>query len=98
MRWGLIAIEGLVTGVAAVVASILLFFVGLSVYSRYVFGPARTGAVGWDVASLFGPHWKLAILVVMGAIFLLGASLAFWFFGHRLHSCREHGPQVQRPA
>jgi hypothetical protein len=37
MRRGLITIETSVTGVAAVVGSILLFFLGLSVYSRYVF-------------------------------------------------------------
>ena len=94
MRWGLITIESLVTGISAVVASILLFFLGLSVYSGYVFAPGTAGAVGWDVVSLFGPHWKLTLVATMAAIFLLGAGLGFWFFSQRVHcGRREHGPQ-----
>ena len=100
MRWGLITLEALVTGVATVVGSILLFFLGLSVYSRYVLGPATTGAVGFDVASLFGQHWKLAIIASLGVIFLLGAILGFWLFSLRVHcGGRGNGSQVrQRPA
>ena len=56
MRWVVITFESLVTGVLAVVVSVVAFFVGLNAYTRYVFGQGSgSGAVGWDVASIFWP-------------------------------------------
>jgi len=86
MRWVLITFEGFVTGVLAVVVSIVAFFVGLSAYTRYLFGQgSASGAVGWDVASLFGQHWKVTIIGVLAGIFLLGGSAGVWFFSQRVH-------------
>ena len=86
MRWVLITFEGVVTGVLAVVVSIVVFFVGLSAYTRYLFGQGSgSGVVGWDVASLFGPHWKVTIVGVLVGIFLLGGSAGVWFFSQRMH-------------
>jgi hypothetical protein len=86
MRWVLITFESLVTGVLAVVVAIVAFFVGLNAYTRYVFGQGSgSGAVGWDVASLFGQHWKVAIVGVLAGIFLSGGSAGVWFFSQRVH-------------
>ena len=86
MRWVLITFESLVTGVLAVVVSIVAFFVGLNAYTRYVFGQASgSGAVGWDVASILGQHWKVTIVGVLAGIFLLGGSAGVWFFSQRVH-------------
>jgi hypothetical protein len=86
MGWVLIRFESLVIGVLAVVVSIVAFFVGLNAYTRYVFGQGSgSGAVGWDVPSIFGQHWKLTIVGVLAGIFLLGGSAGVWFFSQRVH-------------
>jgi hypothetical protein len=38
MQWMLITLETLVTGVLAIILSLVVLFAGLSAYSRYVFG------------------------------------------------------------
>ena len=81
----LITLETLASGVLAIILSLVVFFAGLSAYSRYVFGQASNGAVGWDVVSLFGQHWKLAIIGILIGIFLFGGGVGFWFFSQRVH-------------
>jgi hypothetical protein len=85
MRWVLITFESVAMGVLSVVASLILFFTGLSIYSRYAFHQVSNGAVGWDVVSLFGQQWKIAITAILVGIFLFGGSTGFWFFSQRLH-------------
>jgi hypothetical protein len=85
MRWILVGIESLATGALAVVVLVILFFTCLSLYSRYLFGPATQGAVGWDVVSLFGQHWKVTISAILVGTFLFGTSFGFWLFGQRAH-------------
>jgi len=84
MRWVLITFESLVTGVLAVVVAIVAFFVGLNAYTRYVFGQGScSDAMGWDLASVFGQHWKVTLVGVLAGIFLLGGSAGVWFFSQR---------------
>jgi hypothetical protein len=81
----LITLETLASGVLAITLSLVVFFAGLSAYSRYVFGQISNGAVGWDVVSLFGQHWKLAIIGILIGIFLFGGGVGFWFLSQRVH-------------
>ena len=85
----LITLETLATGVLAIILSLVVFFTGLSAYSRYALGQVSNGAVGWDVVSLFGAlfgqHWKLAIIGILIGIFLFGGTVGFWFFSQRVH-------------
>jgi hypothetical protein len=85
MRWMLITLETLATGVLAIILSLVVFFTALSAYSRYVFGQVSNGAVGWDMVSLFGQHWKLAIIGILIVIFVFGGGVGFWFFSQRVH-------------
>jgi hypothetical protein len=43
-------------------------------------------AVGWDVVSLFGQHWKVILVTISLAIFGLGFCLAFRRFGRRIQA------------
>jgi len=81
----LITLETLATGVLAIILSLVVFFAGLSAYSRYLFGQVSNGAVGWDGVSLFGQHWKHAIIGILIGIFLCGGGVGFWFFSQRVH-------------
>lgn len=85
MRWVLITIESLASGVSAVVVSLVVFYIGLGIYFRYVFGQNSTGVVALDVPGLLGHHWIVIIIGTLAGISLFGGSLGFWFFSHRVH-------------
>jgi hypothetical protein len=82
MRWVLLFFGSLATGVFAIVLSLALLLVSLSIYDRYVLGIASNGAVGWDPVSIFGRYWVIGIPLL---IFGLGCSAGFWFLSRRLH-------------
>jgi hypothetical protein len=81
----LITIESLASGVSAVVVSLVVFYIGLGMSFRYVFGRNSTGVVALDVPGLLGQHWIVIIIGTLAGIFLFGGSLGFWFFSHRVH-------------
>jgi hypothetical protein len=83
MRWVLVTFESFATGVLAVVVSVVALITGMSMYTRYVLGQGSNGAVGWDVVSLFGQHWKVAIIGIPVGIFWFGGGVGFWFFSQR---------------
>jgi hypothetical protein len=85
MRWLWITFESLASGVSAVVVSLVALYIGLGIFFRYVFGQRSNGAVALDVPGLLGQHWLMIIIGALTAIFLLGGSLGFWFFSHRVH-------------
>ena len=85
MRWFLVCLEGLASGVLAVFASLIILIVALNLYTRYVLGIVPNQAVGWDPISPFGPHWKLAERGIPLAIFGVGFGIGFWFFSRRVH-------------
>jgi len=58
MRWVLLFFGSLAAGVLAIVLSLALLLVSLSIYVRYVLGIASNGAVGWDPVSIFG-RWVI---------------------------------------
>ena len=59
MRWVLLFFGSLATGVLAIVLSLALLLVSLSIYDRYILGIASNGAVGWDPVSIFGRYWVI---------------------------------------
>jgi hypothetical protein len=85
MRWILVCLGSLATGVLTIVLSLALLLLSLSVYGRYVLGIASNQAVGWDPVSLFGRYWKLGVIGIPVLIFGLGCSVGFWFLSKRLH-------------
>jgi hypothetical protein len=85
MRWILVCLGSLATGVLTIVLSLALLLLSLSVYDRYVLGIASNEAVGWDPVSLFGRYWMLGVIGIPILIFGLGCSVGFWFLSKRLH-------------
>ena len=85
MRWILVCLGSLATGVLTIVLSLALLLLSLSVYDRYVLGIASNEPVGWDPVSLFGRYWKLDVIGIPVLIFGLGCSAGFWFLNKRLH-------------
>ena len=81
MRWILVCLGSLATGVLTIVLSLALLLVSLSLYDRYILGIASNGSVGWDPVSIFG-RWVIGIPLL---IFGVGCSAGFWFLGKRLH-------------
>jgi len=80
MRWRLVVIKSLATGVLAIVATAIALPVTLHLYAKYVLHAPPNVAVGWDPVSLFGQHWKLVLVGTPVLIFLLGCMAGFWFF------------------
>ena len=84
MRWALVTLQSIASGVLLVLASIVFLAIALYLYGRFVLGIGPHQAIGWDLASLFGPHWKLTLLSIPVIIFGVGFSIGFWFFSRRL--------------
>ena len=74
MRWALVFLENLAAGVVSILVSLVVLVVVLQLWARYVLGIGRNVAVGWDPVSLFGSHWKLAVIGISAAIFAFGFS------------------------
>jgi hypothetical protein len=81
IRSVLLFFGSLAAGVLAIVLSLTLLLVLLSIYNRYVLGITSNGSVGWDPVSIFG-RWVIGIPLL---IFGLGCSSGFWFLSKRLH-------------
>jgi len=84
MRWVLLAIKSLATGVFAIVVSLITLLIGLQLYAKYVLHLGPNHLVGWDPISLFGQHWKIIAIAIPLLIFLAGATAGLWFFSPRL--------------
>jgi hypothetical protein len=84
MRCALVVVKSLAAGLIAICLALIGLFVVLHLYSRYVLHLGPGEAVGWDPVSLFGRHWKLAVLSIPTLIFLLGFGAGFWFFSKPL--------------
>ncbi len=81
MRSVLLFFGSLAAGVLAIVLSLTLLLVSLSIYERYVLGITSNGSVGWDPISIFG-RWVVGIPLL---IFGLGCGGGFWFLSKRSH-------------
>lgn len=75
MRWILVCLGSLASGVLTIMLSLALLILSLSVYDRYILGIASNEAVGWDPVSLFGRYWKLGVIGIPLLIFGLGCSV-----------------------
>jgi hypothetical protein len=86
MRWILVFLGSVATGVLMIVLSLALLLISLHVYDKYVLGISSDGTVGWDPVLLFGRYWKLGVIGVPVLIFGLGCCVGFWFLSKRLHA------------
>ncbi len=86
MRWILLFLGSVASGVLTIVLSLVVLLVSLSIYRKYAFGIPSDGAVGWDPISLFGRYWKLGVIGIPVLIFGLGCGVGFWFLSKRLHA------------
>src|SRR6266404_1827922 len=80
MKWVLVTIGSLATGASTLFLALVLLVVSLRFYMTHVLGFGPNESVGWDVVSLFGPHWKVAVIGIPLLTFGLGFSVGFWFF------------------
>lgn len=81
MRWVLLFFGSLAAGVLAIVLSLALLLVSVSIYNGDALRFASNESVGWDPISIFG-RWVIGIPIL---IFGLGCSAGFWFLSKRLH-------------
>jgi len=86
MRWALVILKSFVIGGLGTLVCFVAFVIGLTLYTRYALGIPPDAAVGWDVVSLFGQHWKVILVTISLAIFGLGFCLAFRRFGRRIQA------------
>jgi len=80
MRWILLFLGSVATGVLTIVFSLVLLLVSLYLHSRHVVGVLSNQPVAWDPISMFGRVGLSAPLALFG----LGCSVGFWFFNKRL--------------
>ncbi len=86
MRWILLFLGSVATGVLTIVLSLALLLASLYIYGKYALGIPSNGAVGWDPVLLFGRYWKLGVIGIPLLIFGLGCGVGFWFLSKRLHA------------
>ncbi len=84
MRWALVILKSLVVGVLGTLLSLIALVTALVLYTRNALGVPPGTQVGWDVVSLFGPHWRVVLMTIPVAIFSLGFGLAFLRFSRRV--------------
>jgi amino acid permease len=84
MRWIVVCLGSLASGVLTIIASLVLLLVSLTIYERYVLRIASNEAVGWDPVSFFGQYWQVAVIGIPLLIFAFGCSLGFWVLQRRL--------------
>jgi hypothetical protein len=83
MRWILLFLGSVATGVLTIVLSLVLLLVSLVLYGRYVLGVPSNRAVAWDPVSMFG---RVGVIGIPLLLFGLGCGVGFWFLSKRLHA------------
>jgi len=81
MRWMLLFLGSVATGVLTIVFSLVLLLVSIHLYGKYVLGIPSDQPVAWD------PNFPFARMVVIGVpllLFGLACSVGFWFLNKRL--------------
>jgi hypothetical protein len=86
MRWILLFLGSVATGVLTIVLSLALLLVSIYIYGKYALEIPSNGSVGWDPVLLFGRYWKLGVIGIPLLIFGLGCGVGFWFLSKRLHA------------
>ncbi|MFY9674899.1 MAG: hypothetical protein WAK13_10630 [Terriglobales bacterium] len=85
MRWILVFLGSVATGVLTIMLSLALLLVSLYVYGKRAPGTPSNASVGWDPVVLFGQYWKLGVIGIPLLIFGLGCGMGFWFLTKRSH-------------
>lgn len=85
MRWFLVSLESLASGVLTILGFLIILVVALHLYTRYALGIESGQPIGWDPVSIFGPYWKLAVIGIPLVVFASGFTIGFWFFSQRVH-------------
>jgi hypothetical protein len=86
MRWILLVLGSVATGVLTIVLSLAVLVVSLYLYRKYALQIPENGAIGWDPVALFGRYWKLGVFGIPLLIFGFGCGVGFWFLSKRLHT------------
>ncbi len=81
MRWILLFLGSVATGVLTLVLLLAVLVVSLYLYGKYALEIPSKGSIGWDPVALFGRYWKLGVFGIPLLIFGLGCGLGFWFLG-----------------
>jgi hypothetical protein len=84
MRWILVCLGSLASGVLTITMSSALLVVSLSIYDKYVLGVASNQSIGWDPVAVFGRYWRVGVIGIPALIFAIGCSFGFWFLQKRL--------------
>jgi hypothetical protein len=82
MRWILLFLGSVATGVLTIILSLNLLLVSVSIYGKYVLGVPSNQPVAWDPMR-FG---RVGVMGVPLLIFGLGCGVGFWFLSKRLHA------------
>jgi hypothetical protein len=82
MRWILLFLGSVATGVLTIVFSLVLLLVLLYLQGRHVVGVSSNQPVAWDPISMFGRVGHGVPLLLFG----LGCGVGFWFLNKRLHA------------
>ena len=83
MRWILLFLGSVATGVLTIVFSLALLLVSVYIHGRYVVGIPSNGVVAWDPISIFG---RVGVIGVPLLLFGPGCGIGFWFLNKRLHA------------
>jgi hypothetical protein len=81
VRWILLFLGSVATGVLTTVSSLTLLFISIYLYGRCIL--KMRGGVAWDPISLFG---RVGVVAIPLLIFGLGCGVGFWFLSKRLHA------------
>ena len=69
MRWTICVIKSVAVGFGVLLMGLVALVVASELYGKYVLRLGPNEAVGWDPVSLFGQHWKVALLGIPVLIF-----------------------------
>jgi len=82
MRWPLVVLGSLASGVLTVFLSLALLLLSVSIYV-YFLGVASNQSIGWDPVSLLGHSWKAGAIGILVLIFAIGCLFGFRFLQKR---------------
>ena len=86
LRWTLVVIKSLATGLFATVLALVALIVSTELYTRYVLHLGPNEGVGWDPVSLLGWHWAFFLASIPVLIFVAGFAAGFWLFSRSLRT------------
>jgi hypothetical protein len=83
MRWLLLCLGSLASGMLTIIVSLVLLLVFLSIYDKYVLGIASEGLVP-TIRHLLFMLLLSGLIAIPVLIFALGCFVGYWFLQKRL--------------